>query len=169
MLAGSDLLFGLWLSFFREHVAAVVGQKAARRGPSATIKTCSAESVMGGISQLVLGERGQALSGGERQRLALARAMLKQAPILILDEAASALDTETEARIKRALDSLRKDRTTFVIAQRLSTVLEADQILVMEHGRIVEAGGFAELIRAKGASRVRKKREDDGSGIKCRA
>jgi ATP-binding cassette subfamily B protein len=98
----------------------------------------------------VIGERGGALSGGERQRIAIARAVLKDAPILILDEATSALDNATEARIKRALDRLREGRTTFVIAHRLSTVADADRILVLDHGRIVESGSFAELAAAGG-------------------
>jgi len=98
----------------------------------------------------VIGERGGFLSGGERQRIAIARAILKDAPILILDEATSALDSETEARIKRALDQLRKGRTTFVIAHRLSTVTDADEILVMDKGRIVERGRFKELVAAGG-------------------
>jgi ATP-binding cassette subfamily B protein len=98
----------------------------------------------------VIGERGASLSGGERQRIAIARAILKNAPILILDEATSALDVETEARIKRALDRLRKDRTTLIIAHRLSTVANADQILVLESGRIVERGTFRELVAQKG-------------------
>ena len=98
----------------------------------------------------VIGERGNALSGGERQRLAIARAVLKDAPILILDEATSALDNATEAAIKRALDRLRRDRTTFVIAHRLSTVADADRILVLDRGRIVEAGGFRDLAAAGG-------------------
>lgn len=98
----------------------------------------------------VIGERGASLSGGERQRLAIARAILKDAPILILDEATSALDAATEARIKSALDALRKGRTTFVIAHRLSTVANADEILVLDHGRIVERGTFTSLVAAKG-------------------
>jgi ATP-binding cassette, subfamily B, beta-glucan exporter len=98
----------------------------------------------------VIGERGNALSGGERQRVAIARALLKDAPILILDEATSALDNATEAAIKRALDRLRQNRTTFVIAHRLSTVADADRILVLERGRIVEAGTFRELAAAGG-------------------
>jgi ATP-binding cassette, subfamily B, beta-glucan exporter len=97
-----------------------------------------------------IGERGAALSGGERQRIAIARAILKDAPILILDEATSALDAETEAKIKRALDTLRAGRTTFVIAHRLSTVANADQILVMDHGQIVERGRFKELAEGDG-------------------
>jgi ATP-binding cassette subfamily B protein len=96
------------------------------------------------------GERGASLSGGERQRIAIARAILKDAPILILDEATSALDTETEAKIKRALDSLRRGRTTFIIAHRLSTVADADQILVFDQGRIVERGTFRTLVSAGG-------------------
>ncbi|MFM9941430.1 MAG: glucan ABC transporter ATP-binding protein/ permease [Hyphomicrobiaceae bacterium] len=96
--------------------------------------------------QFTIGERGQSLSGGERQRIAIARAILKDAPILILDEATSALDAETEGRIKRALDALREGRTTFIIAHRLSTVANSDQILVLDQGRIVERGKFRELV-----------------------
>ncbi len=100
--------------------------------------------------EFVIGERGASLSGGERQRLAIARAILKDAPILILDEATSALDVETESRIKRALDRLRAGRTTFIIAHRLSTVSGADTILVLEHGRIIERGRFNELVTQGG-------------------
>jgi ATP-binding cassette subfamily B protein len=92
-----------------------------------------------------VGERGNRLSGGERQRIAIARAVLKNAPILVLDEATSALDVETEARVKAAVDALRKDRTTFIIAHRLSTVRDADLVLFMDQGRIVEKGTFDEL------------------------
>ena len=98
----------------------------------------------------VVGERGASLSGGERQRIAIARAILKNAPVLILDEATSALDTLTEAKIKRALDRLRAGRTTLVIAHRLSTIQDADQVLVMEKGRVIEAGAPADLARAGG-------------------
>ena len=101
-----------------------------------------------GYSTLVA-ERGKSLSGGERQRLSIARAMLKDAPILILDEATSALDNATEARIQRALGVLTKNRTTFVIAHRLSTVRNADLILVLKDGELVEQGRYAELV-AKG-------------------
>ena len=100
--------------------------------------------------QFVAGERGGGLSGGERQRLAIARAILKDAPILILDEATSALDTETEGRIKKALDTVRQGRTTFIIAHRLSTVADADLILVLDEGRIVERGRFRDLVAQGG-------------------
>ena len=97
-----------------------------------------------------VGERGRALSGGERQRLSIARALLKNPPILILDEATSALDAATEQKVQAALDEVMKDRTTFVIAHRLATIRNADRILVFEGGRIVEAGNFEELMRLGG-------------------
>jgi ATP-binding cassette subfamily B protein len=95
-------------------------------------------------------ERGSSLSGGERQRLAIARAMLKDAPILILDEATSALDNATEARIQRALTTVMQGRTTFVIAHRLTTVRNADMILVLKDGEVVEQGRYGELVRLGG-------------------
>jgi len=97
-----------------------------------------------------VGERGRGLSGGERQRLSIARALLKDPPVLILDEATSALDTATEARVQAALDEVMKNRTTFVIAHRLSTVRNADRILVLDHGRIIESGSFDELVKKGG-------------------
>jgi glucan exporter ATP-binding protein len=93
----------------------------------------------------IVGERGGQLSGGERQRIAIARAVLKDAPILVLDEATSALDVETEGRVKEAIDDLRRGRTTFIIAHRLTTVRDADLVVFMDKGRVVEMGGFAEL------------------------
>jgi len=98
----------------------------------------------------VVGERGVELSGGQRQRIAIARALLRDAPILILDEATSALDTESERVIQDAIERLLEGRTVFVIAHRLSTVQRADQILVMERGRIVERGTHASLLAASG-------------------
>jgi ABC-type multidrug transport system fused ATPase/permease subunit len=95
------------------------------------------------------GERGRLLSGGERQRLSIARALLKDPPILILDEATSALDAITEAKVNAALDEVMKGRTTFVIAHRLSTIRNATRILVFDHGRVIENGTFDELV-AKG-------------------
>ena len=99
----------------------------------------------------VVGERGQRLSGGQRQRIALARAILKNPPVLILDEATAAVDNETEAAIQRSLDRITAERTTLVIAHRLSTVRHADRIVVMDQGRIVESGSHEELIAAGGA------------------
>jgi len=93
----------------------------------------------------IVGERGGQLSGGERQRIAIARAVLKDAPILVLDEATSALDVETEDRVKEAIDELRRNRTTFIIAHRLTTVRDADLVVFMDKGRVVEMGGFTEL------------------------
>jgi subfamily B ATP-binding cassette protein MsbA len=98
----------------------------------------------------VLGERGGRLSAGQRQRISIARALFKDAPILILDEATSALDTESEALVQRAIQNLMKGRTTFVIAHRLSTVRQADRIYVLDAGRIVEAGSHAELLARGG-------------------
>ena len=98
----------------------------------------------------LVGENGVLLSGGQRQRLAIARAILKDAPILILDEATSALDTESERHIQNALDRVMANRTTLVIAHRLSTIEKADVIMVMEHGRIIERGSHAELLAADG-------------------
>jgi ATP-binding cassette subfamily B protein len=95
------------------------------------------------------GERGRLLSGGERQRLSIARALLKDPPILILDEATSALDAVTEAKVNAALDEVMKGRTTFVIAHRLSTIRHATRILLFDHGQVIESGTFDELV-AKG-------------------
>jgi ATP-binding cassette, subfamily B, bacterial len=98
----------------------------------------------------LIGERGVKLSGGQKQRLSIARAVLKDAPILILDEATSSVDVETELLIQQALERLMVGRTTVIIAHRLSTVRNADQIVVLEGKHIVEAGTHAQLIRRQG-------------------
>ncbi|UWZ98474.1 lipid A ABC transporter ATP-binding protein/permease MsbA [Vibrio splendidus] len=108
------------------------------------------ENMENGIDTVV-GENGGNLSGGQRQRIAIARALLREAPVLILDEATSALDTESERAIQSALDELQKDKTVLVIAHRLSTIEQADEILVVDDGRIVERGPHAELIAHDGA------------------
>ena len=101
----------------------------------------------------MIGERGVRLSGGERQRIAIARAILKNAPILILDEATSALDSESEALVQSALQNLMTGRTVFVIAHRLSTVRRADRIVVMENGTIADIGTHEELMQKLGTYR----------------
>ncbi|ARP38711.1 Lipid A export ATP-binding/permease protein MsbA [Vibrio syngnathi] len=108
------------------------------------------EGMENGIDTVV-GENGASLSGGQRQRIAIARALLRDAPVLILDEATSALDTESERAIQSALEELQKDKTVLVIAHRLSTIEQADEILVVDDGHIIERGAHAELIALDGA------------------
>ena len=101
----------------------------------------------------VVGERGVTLSGGQKQRVAIARMLMQNAPILIFDDSMSAIDTETDAAIRNALRERRKDITTFIISHRITTLCQADTILVLEHGRLVQEGTHAELVAREGLYR----------------
>jgi subfamily B ATP-binding cassette protein MsbA len=143
---------------FNDTVRNNIAYGAAERFTDAQIiAAAKAANAHGFVSELpkayetVLGERGTRLSGGQRQRIAIARALLIDPPILILDEATSALDTESERLVQEAIDRLLAGRTVFVIAHRLSTVIHADQILVLDRGRIVERGSHQELLAQRGA------------------
>jgi ATP-binding cassette subfamily C protein CydCD len=112
-----------------------------------------------------VGERGVQLSGGQRQRIAIARAFLKDAPVLVLDEATSHLDAISEAQVRAALDALMVDRTTLVIAHRLSTIRAADMILVLDQGRVIEGGTHADLLSRRGAyARLVERQQMRGAG-----
>jgi ATP-binding cassette subfamily B protein len=120
-----------------------------RRAAQAAHVTEFADTLPDGFDTMV-GERGVKLSGGQRQRVALARAILRDAPVLLLDEATSALDSESEILIQQALWRLMRDRTALVVAHRLSTVARMDQLVVLDHGQIVEKGTHEELLRLDG-------------------
>ncbi|WP_410500013.1 lipid A export permease/ATP-binding protein MsbA [Chitinibacter sp. S2-10] len=131
------------------HRAGEIDMDRVRAAAQAAHATEFIEKMPNGFDEL-LGENGGRLSGGQRQRLAIARAIYKDAPVLILDEATSALDTESERKVQQALEFLMQGRTTLVIAHRLSTIEKADRIVVMQQGRIVETGTHAELIARQG-------------------
>ncbi|MCH7509257.1 MAG: lipid A export permease/ATP-binding protein MsbA [Proteobacteria bacterium] len=127
----------------------VAGDEQIREAASSAHVLEFAEEMPAGLDTMV-GDKGVLLSGGQRQRIAIARALLRNAPVLLLDEATSALDTESERKIQQALDGLMQNRTTLVIAHRLSTVENADRILVLDKGRIVEIGSHRELLAREG-------------------
>jgi subfamily B ATP-binding cassette protein MsbA len=142
---------------FNDTIAANIAYGQMREVPEEeVIAAATAAHAMEFIKDLPLGletlvgEKGVRLSGGQRQRIAIARAILKNAPILILDEATSALDSESERHVQAALETLMKGRTSLVIAHRLSTIEKADRIIVLQKGQIVEAGTHAELLDISG-------------------
>jgi subfamily B ATP-binding cassette protein MsbA len=144
----------LFNSSILENIAYGELQGKTREQVIAAAKAAHADEFIVQMSEgydTMIGDNGVLLSGGQRQRIAIARAILKDSPVLILDEATSALDTESERHIQSAMEEVMKGRTTFVIAHRLSTIENADQIWVMEKGEIIERGSHAELLEAKDA------------------
>ncbi|MEP6632953.1 MAG: ATP-binding cassette domain-containing protein, partial [Luteimonas sp.] len=150
-------LVGQQVMLFDGSIAANVAYgELAQSGPDALDRAILGANALEFVAKMPdglqsgIGSKGGRLSGGQRQRLAIARAMLKDAPILILDEATAALDTESERLVQDALEHLMPDRTTLVIAHRLSTIEHADQVLVLDQGRLVEQGTHAELLQRDG-------------------
>jgi len=137
---------------FDESIASNIAygtKNASREMVEAAARAANAHDFIAALPKAydtMIGERGQRLSGGQRQRLAIARALLKNAPILVLDEATSALDAESELLVQEALANLMLNRTSFVIAHRLSTIRRADAIIVLERGRVVEIGRHDDLL-----------------------
>ena len=155
---------------FNDTVAANIAYGAGFRASEAELlQAAESAHAMEFIRELpeglhtLIGENGARLSGGQRQRLAIARALLKNAPILILDEATSALDTQSERKVQQALDTLRQGRTAFVIAHRLSTIENADRIVVLDRGRLVESGTHGELLARNGLYASLYRMQTDGN------
>ena len=156
-LRGNLALVSQDVVLFNDTVAANIAYGSKRDAPrEAIVRAAEAAHAMQFIADLpqgldtMIGENGVRLSGGQRQRLAIARALLKDAPVLILDEATSALDSESERAVQAALDVLMRNRTTLVIAHRLSTIENANRIVVLDHGRVMETGTHAQLIANDG-------------------
>ena len=156
-LRGAIAVVSQEVSLFDDTIRANIGYGRLGAAEEDIVAAATAAAADGFIRELpggydtAVGEHGAKLSGGQRQRIAIARAMLKNAPILLLDEATSALDTESERQVQTALRHLMRGRTTLVIAHRLSTVMDADLIYVVDHGRIVERGTHVELLHRGGA------------------
>jgi subfamily B ATP-binding cassette protein MsbA len=141
---------------FNDTVRNNIGYGSPEKPDAEIIKAAQAAYAYDFIQRLpekmetLIGEQGVRLSGGERQRIAIARALLKDAPILILDEATSSLDSDSEAEVQRALENLMQGRTTFIVAHRFSTIRNVDRILVLDGGRIVEQGRHEDLLTLDG-------------------
>jgi ATP-binding cassette subfamily B protein len=140
----------------RENITYGVGKKVDQHEIETAAKNAAVHDVITGFPEgyaTLVGEKGVTLSGGQKQRVAIARTLLKNPRILIFDDSTSSVDTETESEIRSALKNLMADRTTFIIAHRIQSIMEADQILVMDKGKIIQAGTHQELMQVDGMYR----------------